>query len=80
MDLSKLRTFALQRHYFAARKSETNFKKHCYKNEKVGHWEKIVTKAYLTKKLYLEYTKNSYNLIIELILSNYTQLRNGQKI
>ena len=58
MDLSKLRTFALQRHYFAARKSETNFKKHCYKNEKVGHWEKIVTKAYLTKKLYLEYTKN----------------------
>ena len=78
LDLSKLRTFALQRH-FAACQSETSFKKHCYKNEKVRHWEKIAAKAHPTKKLYLEYTKNSYNLIIELILSNYAQLRNGQK-
>lgn len=33
----------------------------------------------LTEKLYLEYTKNAYNLITELILSNYAQLKNGQK-
>lgn len=47
--------------------------------KQVTDQNKIVAKTYLTTKVYVEYTKNPYNLITELILGNYAQLKNKQK-